>query len=103
MTAATKRTILRWIHLIATIPVLGYIYSKPSDVEQYVNGPRLIFVPLLILSGYWMYAGLVFAILGVAIWLAAFQFGGFGAALLGQIVLLIGRKVWMIVGARRAK
>jgi hypothetical protein len=103
MTAATKRSILRWVHLVATIPVLGYVYGKPAEVEQYVNGPRLIFVPLLILTGYWMYAGIVFAIVGAAVWLGAFQLGGFGPALLGQIVLLVGRKIWLAVGARRAK
>ena len=26
---ATKRTILRWIHLILSIPILGYIYGPP--------------------------------------------------------------------------
>jgi thiosulfate reductase cytochrome b subunit len=103
MTAATKRSILRWIHLVATIPVVGFIYSKPSEVEQYINGPRYIFVPLLILTGYWMYAGMVFAILGVGVWLGGFQVGGFGAALLGQIVLLIGWKIWSLVCGRRAK
>jgi thiosulfate reductase cytochrome b subunit len=103
MSAATKRSILRWIHLVATIPVLGFIYSKPSEVEQYINGPRYIFVPLLILTGYWMYAGMIFAILGVAVWLGAFQLGGFGAALLGQIVLLIAWKVSMLVRGRRAR
>jgi hypothetical protein len=25
---ATKRSILRWIHLIFGIPILGYIYSQ---------------------------------------------------------------------------
>src|SRR5690242_4268477 len=103
MKAATQRTILRWIHLVSTIPVLGYIYSKPSDVEQYVGGARYIFAPILILSGYWMYSGVVFAIVGVALWLGAYRLSGFGAALLSQVVLLIVRKIWFVVDARRAK
>jgi hypothetical protein len=103
MTNATKRSILRWIHLIFTIPILGYIYGKPSDVEQYVGGARLIFVPVLILSGYWMYAGVVFAIIGVAAWLGAYQLSGFGAAILSQLALFIGRKIWLVIRARRSK
>ena len=102
MKAAIKRSILRWTHLVFTIPILGYIYGKPSEVEQYVEGARLIFVPVLILTGYWMYAGVVFAIIGVAAWLSAFRLSGFGAALLSQVVLLIGRKIWLVMRAKRS-
>src|SRR5689334_15044334 len=102
MNSATKRSILRWVHLVFTIPILGYIYGKPSDVEQYVGGLRDIFVPVLILTGYWMYGGLIFAVIGVAAWLAAYHLGGFGPALLSQIVLLIARKIWVITRRRRA-
>ena len=101
MNNATKRSILRWVHLVATIPILGFIYGKRSDVEQYVGAARFIFIPLLILSGYWMYWGMVFAVLGLALWLGAFRLWGFGAALLSQIVLFIGWKTWLAVRARR--
>jgi len=103
MTNAAKRSILRWIHLVATIPVLGYIYSPASEVEQYIGGPRYIFVPALILSGYWMYAGVIFAIIGVAVWLGAYYVSGFGAALLSQIVLLTARKILILIRARRPR
>jgi hypothetical protein len=108
ISAATKRSILRWIHLIFTIPILGYIYQPASQVEQYAGGARFIFVPVLILTGYWMYAGMIFAIVGVAAWIAMFLiFGpnvrGFGVALLSQVVLLIGRKIWLLIRARQAR
>src|SRR5438132_1890463 len=66
---ATKRAILRSIHLILSIPILGYIYEPASEVQQSAGGVRFIFVPVMILSGYWMYAGVIFAIIGVALWL----------------------------------
>ena len=97
-----KRSILRWIHLIFTIPILGYIYQPAAEVEQYAGGVRFIFVPILILSGYWMFSGVIFAVVGVALWLGAYRLSGFGAALLSQIVLFIARKIWLIVRARRA-
>jgi hypothetical protein len=103
ITNATKRTILRCFHLVVTIPILGFIYGKPEDVQQYAGAARYIFIPALILSGYWMYAGAVFAIIGVAAWLGAYRLSGFGAALLSQIVLFIGRKIGMVIRARQSK
>ncbi len=101
MTSAIKRSILRWIHIILTIPILGYIYGQPSEVEQYASGVRYLFVPVMILTGYWMYAGILFAIVGVAVWLGAYQAFGYGAALLSQVVLFIGRKILLVIRARR--
>jgi hypothetical protein len=103
MNQGAKRIILRWIHLVFTIPILGYIYQPASQVEQYAGGVRYIFIPVMMLSGYWMYAGVIFAIVGVAVWLGAFHFFGFGAALLSQVVLLVARKIWFVIAARRSK
>ena len=102
MNNATKRSILRWVHLIFTIPILGYIYGEPSQVQQYVSGARFIFVPVVMLAGYWMYAGVIFAIIGVALWLGAYRLSGFGAALLSQIALFIARKIWLVIHARQS-
>ena len=102
MKAATKRSILRWIHLIVTIPVLGYIYGKPEEVKQYADAGRYIFVPVLMLTGYWMYSGVIFAIIGVAAWVGANRMSGYGTALLSQVVLLIARKIWLAIRARRS-
>jgi len=101
--AATKRAILRWIHLIAAIPILGYIYGPASEVEQYASAARFLFVPIIMLSGYWMYSGVVFAILGVALWLGAFLLSGSGAAILSQVALFIARKLWLMTRARPSK
>ena len=98
-----KRSILRWLHLIFTIPILGYIYGEPSQVQQYVSGVRFIFVPVVMLVGYWMYADLFFAIIGVALWLGAYRLSGFGAALLSQVVLFIARKTWLMIRARHSR
>jgi hypothetical protein len=103
MKEATKRSILRWIHLIATIPILGSIYGEPAEVQQYVGAVQLVFVPVIILSGYWMYAGVFFAIAGVAVWLGANQLSGYGAAVLSQLALFIARKIWLVIRARRSR
>ena len=103
MNTATKRSILRWIHLVFSIPILGYIYSPFDEIPNYAPAVRLVFVPVMVLSGYWMYSGVFFAIIGVAIWLGAYQLSGFGVAVLSQVALFIARKVWFVIRARRSK
>ena len=103
MNNATKRSILRSIHLILSIPILGYIYSPPSEVQQYAGAVRFVFVPVIILSGFWMYSGVVFAVIGVAVWLGAYYLSGIGAAILSQVALFIARKIWWVIRARRSE
>lgn len=103
MNNATKRSILRSIHLILSIPVLGYIYGPPSQVQQYASAARFVFVPVIILSGFWMYSGVVFAVIGVAVWLGAYYLSGVGAAILSEVALFIARKTWLVIRARRSK
>jgi hypothetical protein len=100
---ATKRSILRCIHLILSIPILGYIYGPPSEVQPYAAAARFVFVPAIILSGFWMYSGVFFAIVGVAVWLGAYYLSGVGAAILSQVALFIARKTWLVIRARRSK
>jgi hypothetical protein len=99
---ALKRKILRWIHLVLAIPIVGYIYQSPSETQQYAGAVRFVFAPILILAGYWMYAGVTFAIVGVAAWLCAYRLFGFGAALVSQFVLFLARAIWLAMRRRRA-
>src|SRR6266403_1414070 len=103
ISSTTKRTILRSLHLILSIPILGYIYEPASEVQQYAGAVRFVFVPVMILSGYWMYSGVIFAVIGVALWLGANQLSGYGAALLSQVALFIAWKTWLVIGARQSK
>ena len=57
MTQAAKRSILRWIHLIFSIPIIGYVYSPFEQIPNYAFPTRYIFLPLLVLSGLWMWKG----------------------------------------------
>jgi hypothetical protein len=101
--SATKRAILRAIHLVLSIPILGYIYGEPSQVQQYAGAARFVFVPVITLSGFWMYTGVFFAILGIAVWVGAYYLSGIGAAILSQVALFIARKIWLVIRARQSK
>jgi hypothetical protein len=55
MKETTKRSIFRWIHIVLAIPILGYIYSPFEQIPNYAFPTRFIFVPVMVLSGLWMW------------------------------------------------
>jgi thiosulfate reductase cytochrome b subunit len=57
MKEATKRSILRWIHIVFSIPILGYIYSPFEEIPKYAANVRFVVVPVMLLSGLWMWKG----------------------------------------------
>ena len=97
MKPSTKRIILRVVHLVAVIPVLGYVYQPVAEAAEYQQFTQLVFIPVAILTGYWMYMGLAWAILGAASWVGLNYFlgpqTGFGVALLVQIAIFVVRFV----------
>ena len=103
MRNAAKRSILRWIHIVFSIPILGYIYSPFEVIPDYAPLVRVVFVPVMLLSGFWMYSGVVFAIIGAALWLGAYRLSGYGAAILSQVALFIARKIWLVIRARNQR
>jgi hypothetical protein len=57
MKETTKRAILRWTHLIFSIPIIGYIYSPFEQLPNYAPPTRYVFFPAMLLSGLWMWKG----------------------------------------------
>ena len=57
MKEATKRSIVRWIHLICAIPIVGYVYSPFALLPDYAPATRFVFLPAMLLSGLWMWKG----------------------------------------------
>jgi hypothetical protein len=51
------RSIFRWIHIVFAIPILGYIYSPFDKIPDYAPLTRFFFVPVMVLSGLWMWKG----------------------------------------------
>ena len=100
---AAKRSLLRWTHLICSIPILGYIYSPFEEIPNYARAVRFVFVPVIVLSGFWMYSGVIFAVIGVAAWLGSYSVSGLKAAVLSQVVVFIARKTWLVIRARQVK
>ena len=89
--------------LIFAIPIIGYVYSPFEELPNYAPVVRFVSIPVLMLSGFWMYAGVFFFIIGVAVWLGAYYVSGLVAAVLSQVALFIARKIWLVIRARRSK
>ncbi len=57
MNQGAIRTILRWIHIIVAIPILGYIYSPFEKLPSYAPATRFVFLPVMVVTGIWMWKG----------------------------------------------
>jgi len=57
MSNATKRWIPRLIHLIFSIPIVGYVYSPFAELPNYAPVVRFVSIPVLVLTGFWMWKG----------------------------------------------
>jgi hypothetical protein len=57
MKASTERKIIRWFHIIVSIPIIGYIYGPVSEIPEAANAVRFVIFPMLVLSGLWLWKG----------------------------------------------
>ena len=57
MKDTTKRSILRSVHILFALPLVGYIYGPPAETVQYLPYFRYIYFPVVVLSGLWMWQG----------------------------------------------
>jgi thiosulfate reductase cytochrome b subunit len=57
MKAATERKIMRWVHIITSIPIIGLIYGPVKDIPQAVAFIQWVLFPIIVLSGLWMWKG----------------------------------------------
>jgi hypothetical protein len=57
MKDSTVRSIFRWIHIVCSIPILGYIYSPFEKLPDYAGPTRYVFFPVMVVTGLWMWKG----------------------------------------------
>jgi thiosulfate reductase cytochrome b subunit len=57
MRDTTKRSIFRWIHIVLAIPIAGYVYSPFEELPNYAPVVRYIALPIIVLTGLWMWKG----------------------------------------------
>jgi hypothetical protein len=57
MKGVTGRLLFRWVHIVCSIPIVGYIYSPFEVIPSYAPATRFVFLPVMVLSGLWMWKG----------------------------------------------
>lgn len=57
MSQSIQRSIFRWIHILFSIPILGYIYSPFEKLPSYAPATRFVFLPVMVFTGLWMWKG----------------------------------------------
>ena len=57
MTAATERKIIRWFHILASIPILGYIYGLIARLPEPAFAVKFVILPAVVLSSFWLWLG----------------------------------------------
>jgi thiosulfate reductase cytochrome b subunit len=57
MSPVTERKIIRWMHIILSIPILGFVYGPVGTMPEAAFMVRVVIFPIVILSGLWMWKG----------------------------------------------
>lgn len=57
ISSAAKRAIMRGFHIAIGMPVIGYIYSPFERLPNFAPAVRFVFLPMLVISGFWMWNG----------------------------------------------
>lgn len=57
MSQGMPRAIFRWIHIILSIPIVGYVYSPFDKLPGYAPVTRRVFLPVMVITGLWMWKG----------------------------------------------
>jgi hypothetical protein len=54
-TGSQERAFIRMLHMVLSIPILGYLYGPVAHIPQAAWFTRWIAMPLVILSGLWLW------------------------------------------------
>lgn len=55
MNAARERVLIRTLHLVLSIPILGFLYGPVSHIPPAAFFTRVVAFPLVVASGIWLW------------------------------------------------
>jgi hypothetical protein len=55
MKASTERQFIRLLHLVLSIPIVGYIYGPVASIPQAVRFTCWVAMPVVVLTGFWLW------------------------------------------------
>lgn len=50
-----ERTVIRILHIVLSVPILGYIYGPVASIQPAAQTTRWIAVPAVVLTGLWLW------------------------------------------------
>ncbi|MDO3640594.1 hypothetical protein [Mucilaginibacter sp. L3T2-6] len=57
MKSSTERIVIRWLHILLSIPVIGYIYGPVAKLHYASLAVKWVFFPIIVISGLWLWKG----------------------------------------------
>ena len=55
MNTARERNLIRILHLVLSIPIIGFIYGPVASIPPAAMFVRVVAVPAVVLSGLWLW------------------------------------------------
>ena len=55
MKASTERQFIRLLHLVLSIPIVGYIYGPVASIPHAASFTRWVAMPVVVLTGFWLW------------------------------------------------
>jgi len=55
LNASAERTLIRILHIVLSIPILGYIYGPVASIPQAARFTRWIAMPVVVFTGFWLW------------------------------------------------
>ncbi|EEF58466.1 hypothetical protein [Pedosphaera parvula] len=55
MSPTRERNVIRMLHLVLSIPIVGFIYGPAATIPRAAWFTRFIAVPVVVISGIWLW------------------------------------------------
>ena len=55
MSSLQERIFIRTLHLVLSIPIIGFIYGPVAHIPPAATFTRFVAVPLVVISGLWLW------------------------------------------------
>ena len=55
MNPVRERQVVRWVHLVLSVPIVGYIYGPVASIPPAERFVRWIAVPAVVATGLWLW------------------------------------------------
>jgi hypothetical protein len=55
MKSVNERNLIRVLHLVLSVPILGYLYGPVASIPRAASFTRWVAMPVVVLTGFWLW------------------------------------------------